>query len=42
VIAMAMGPAKTHAIRAALLGHLVNGLVTDEETAKRLLDTRSP
>ncbi|WP_185983888.1 sugar-binding transcriptional regulator [Aureimonas mangrovi] len=42
VIAMAMGPAKTPAIRAALLGHLVNGLVTDEGTARRLLGTGSP
>ncbi|MBP0616542.1 sugar-binding transcriptional regulator [Jiella mangrovi] len=38
VIAAAMGPAKTPAIRAAATGGLINGLITDEATAHRLLD----
>jgi len=38
VIAVAMGPAKAAAIRAAADGKLVNGLITDEATARRLLD----
>ncbi|EAR50335.1 putative transcriptional regulator [Oceanicola granulosus HTCC2516] len=37
VIAVALGPAKVAAIRAALLGRLVNGLITDEATAEALL-----
>lgn len=37
VIALAMGEAKRTAIHAALTRRLVNGLVTDESTAKRLL-----
>lgn len=37
VIAVAMGPAKTSAIRAAATGGLINGLITDEATAVRLL-----
>jgi len=37
VIAVAMGPAKRAAIRAAAEGGLVNGLITDEATAERLL-----
>ena len=37
VIAVALGDAKVPAIRAALMGHLVNGLVTNEVTAERLL-----
>ncbi|MEX6506892.1 sugar-binding transcriptional regulator [Jiella sp. M17.18] len=37
VIAVAMGPQKTPAIGAAAAGGLVNGLVTDEATAERLL-----
>ena len=39
VIAVAMGPAKAAAIRAAADGKLVNGLITDEATARRLLDS---
>ena len=38
VIVVAMGAAKTPAIRAAMLGHIVNGLITDETTARALLD----
>lgn len=37
VIAVAGGPSKVAAIRAALTGRLVNGLVTDEPTAEALL-----
>lgn len=37
VIGVAAGAAKVHAIRAALLGRIVNGLVTDETTAAALL-----
>lgn len=37
VIAVASGAAKLAAIRAALVGRLVNGLVTSETTAERLL-----
>jgi DNA-binding transcriptional regulator LsrR (DeoR family) len=37
VIALAMGPAKAAAIRAALTRRLVNGLITDERTAELLL-----
>lgn len=37
VIAVASGQAKLPAIRAALIGGLVNGLVTSEATAERLL-----
>lgn len=37
VIAVAMGPAKTSAIRAAATGGLISGLITDEATAERLL-----
>lgn len=38
VIALAMGAAKLPAIRAALAGRLVNGLITDEATALALLE----
>jgi len=37
-IAAALGQAKVPAIRAALAGHLVNGLITDEATARAVLD----
>lgn len=37
VIAVASGAAKLSAIRAALIGKLINGLVTSEATAERLL-----
>ncbi len=37
VIAVAVGEAKVGAIRAALRGHLINGLITNEATAERLL-----
>lgn len=37
VIAVATGEAKLPAIHAALVGHLVNGLITSEATAERLL-----
>jgi DNA-binding transcriptional regulator LsrR (DeoR family) len=36
-IAAALGPAKVPAIRAALVGGLINGLITDEATARALL-----
>lgn len=37
VIAAAMGARKLPAVRAAITGHLVNGLITDEATAEALL-----
>ncbi|SDE02335.1 sugar-binding transcriptional regulator [Limimaricola pyoseonensis] len=37
VVGLAVGPAKVGAIRAALTGRLVNGLITDEATAEKLL-----
>jgi DNA-binding transcriptional regulator LsrR (DeoR family) len=37
VVGTASGPRKVGAIKAALLGRLVNGLITDEETALALL-----
>ncbi len=37
VIALAMGRSKLPAIRAAVVGGLVSGLITDEETARALL-----
>jgi DNA-binding transcriptional regulator LsrR (DeoR family) len=37
-IAAAIGPAKVPAIHAALLGRLVTGLITDEATARAILD----
>ena len=36
-IAAAIGPAKVPAIRAALAGRLINGLITDESTARAIL-----
>ena len=36
-IAAALGPAKIPAIRAALAGRLINGLITDEATARAIL-----
>jgi DNA-binding transcriptional regulator LsrR (DeoR family) len=36
-VAAALGPAKIPAILAALRGRLINGLITDEATAKALL-----
>jgi DNA-binding transcriptional regulator LsrR (DeoR family) len=41
VIALAKGPKKLRAIRSALAGRLVNGVITDEATAEALLDTTS-
>lgn len=38
VIAVATGEAKVPAIRAALIGRLINGLITSEAIAERLLD----
>ncbi len=38
-IAAAVGQAKVPAIRAALAGRLVNGLITDEATARAILDS---
>jgi DNA-binding transcriptional regulator LsrR (DeoR family) len=38
VIAVAHGDRKAPAIRAALCRPLVNGLITDEATARKLLD----
>jgi DNA-binding transcriptional regulator LsrR (DeoR family) len=40
VLGVAAGPAKVKAIRAALAGRLISGLITDEATAAELLDTR--
>ncbi len=37
MIGVAMGPARRSALRAALLGRLISGLVTDETTAEHLL-----
>jgi DNA-binding transcriptional regulator LsrR (DeoR family) len=37
VIGIAAGEAKLEAIRAALKGRLINGLITDERTATGLL-----
>ena len=37
-IAAAVGPAKVPAIKAALAGRLINGLITDEATARAILD----
>jgi DNA-binding transcriptional regulator LsrR (DeoR family) len=37
-IAAAIGPAKVPAIKAALAGRLINGLITDEATARAILD----
>jgi len=39
VIALASGTRKVQAIKAALKGGLINGLITDEITAKALLET---
>lgn len=38
VIAVAAGPSKVRAIRAAMIGRIVNGLITDEATAHAVLD----
>ncbi|MEO8243012.1 MAG: sugar-binding domain-containing protein, partial [bacterium] len=38
VIAVAAGPTKVKAIHAALIGHIINGLVTDDTTARAILD----
>jgi DNA-binding transcriptional regulator LsrR (DeoR family) len=37
-IAAAVGQAKVPAIKAALVGGLINGLITDEATARAILD----
>lgn len=37
IVGVAMGPSKVNSIRAALTGGLVNGLITDETTAKAVL-----
>src|SRR5262249_19086453 len=37
-IAAAIGAAKVPAIKAALAGHVINGLITDEATARAVLD----
>lgn len=37
VLGVAAGPAKLNAIRGALAGHLISGLITDEATAAELL-----
>ena len=42
VIAAAGGPSKTRAIRAVLAAGLLSGLVTDSETARRLMDGANP
>lgn len=38
VTCLAAGPAKVVALRAAIRGHLFNGLITDERTAQAILD----
>ncbi|MBK6467932.1 MAG: sugar-binding transcriptional regulator [Paracoccaceae bacterium] len=38
VVGVAAGPAKVRALRAALRGHILTALVTDEATAKAILD----
>ncbi len=40
VVAVAVGESKIKAIKAALVGHLVNGLITNELTAERLMAER--
>jgi DNA-binding transcriptional regulator LsrR (DeoR family) len=40
VVAVAVGEAKVPAIRAALAGQLINGLITNEVTAERLLGNK--
>ncbi len=40
VIAVAVGESKVRAILAAFAGHLVNGLITNESTAERLLSAQ--
>jgi DNA-binding transcriptional regulator LsrR (DeoR family) len=40
VVALAKGPRKTGALRAALRGGVVNAIITDEATAEALLDAR--
>ena len=40
VVGVAIGPAKEKAIRAALAGRLLSGLITDESTATALLGSR--
>ena len=37
-IGVAAGPGKVAALRGALVGRIINGLVTDEATATALLD----
>jgi DNA-binding transcriptional regulator LsrR (DeoR family) len=37
MIGVAMGPTRRAALRGALAGHLISGLVTDEATAEHLL-----
>jgi len=37
-IGAAVGRAKVAAIKAALAGRLINGLITDEATARAILD----
>jgi DNA-binding transcriptional regulator LsrR (DeoR family) len=37
-VAAAVGRAKVPAIKAALAGRLINGLITDEATARAILD----
>jgi len=37
-IAAAIGQAKVPALRAALAGHLINGIITDETTARAILE----
>lgn len=41
-VGVAMGPAKTAAIRAALAGRLIDGLITNEATAAALLAAEAP
>jgi DNA-binding transcriptional regulator LsrR (DeoR family) len=41
IVAIAGGPSKVEGIRAALASGLVKGLITDELTARRLVDERS-
>ena len=37
ITAIAVGPSKVRAIKAALKGHLINGLITNEATAESIL-----
>ena len=42
MIGVAMGPSRRAPLRAALLGRLISGLITDEATAEHLLRALMP